>query len=79
MFWCFFYCFWRIFYSYSNQTAASPNYLEKYMIYFLSWGVIMLLPTILDGWNLYLINGNYINQNTLKFYYVGTLVRTLLE
>jgi hypothetical protein len=36
----FFYCFGVFFYSYSNQTAASPNYLEKYMIYFLSWGVI---------------------------------------
>jgi hypothetical protein len=31
----FFYCFGVFFYSYSNQTAASPNYLEKYMIYLL--------------------------------------------
>ena len=66
------------FYSYSNQTAASPNYLEKYMIYspflvgvLLSGINFMQLP-FWTGWNLYLINGNYITTtNTLKFYYVG--------
>ena len=65
-------------YSYSNQTAASPNYLEKYMIYspflvgvLLSGINFMQLP-FWTGWNLYLINGNYITTtNTLKFYYVG--------
>lgn len=66
------------FYSYSNQTAASPNYLEKYMIY--SPFIVGVLLSVINfmqlpfwtGWNLYLINGNYITTtNTLKFYYVG--------
>jgi hypothetical protein len=66
------------FYSYSNQTAASPNYLEKYMIYspflvgLLLSGINFMQLPFWTGWNLYLINGNYITTtNTLKFYYVG--------
>lgn len=66
------------FYSYSNQTAASSNYLEKYMIYspflvgLLLSGINFMQLPFWTGWNLYLINGNYIaTTNTLKFYYVG--------
>lgn len=73
-----------LFYSYSNQTAANPNYLEKYMIYspflvgLLLSGINFLQLPFWTGWNLYLINGNYITTtNTLKFYYVaGTLLGT---
>jgi hypothetical protein len=72
------------FYSYSNQTAATANYLEKYMIYspfligLLLSGINFLQLPFWTGWNLYLINGNYITTtNRLKFYYVaGTLLGT---
>jgi len=72
------------FYSYSNQTAASPNYLEKYMIYspflvgLLLSGINFMQVPFWTGWNLYLINGNYITTTSaLKFYYVaGTLLGT---
>lgn len=64
------------FYSYSNQTAANSNYLQKYMIYspfligLLLSSINFLQVPFWTGWNLYLINGNYITT-TFKFYYVG--------
>jgi hypothetical protein len=72
------------FYSYVNQTETDFSYLEKYIIYspfliglMLSSINFLQLP-FWTGWNLYLINGNYItSKNTLKFYYVaGTLAGT---
>lgn len=72
------------FYSHSNQTATDSSYFEKYMTYspFLI-GLILSSLNFLQlpfwtGWNLYLINGNYItSKNTLKLYYVaGTVVGT---
>jgi hypothetical protein len=66
------------FYSYSNQTAASPNYLKKYVIYspfligLLLSSINFLQLPFWTGWNVYLINGNYIKTTkALKFYYVG--------
>jgi len=73
------------FYSHSNQTAANENYLDKYIQYspyliglFLSSINFLQLP-FWTGWNLYLINGNYIiSHNSYKFYYLaGTLFGTL--
>jgi hypothetical protein len=72
------------FYSHSNQTATDSSYFEKYMTCspFLI-GLILSSLNFLQlpfwtGWNLYLINGNYItSKNTLKLYYVaGTVVGT---
>jgi hypothetical protein len=72
------------FYAHSNQTTASHNELEKFIMY--SPFLIGLLLNCLNflqvpfwtGWNLYLINGNYISiEKRLKYYYVGgTLVGT---
>ncbi|MFV5693338.1 LysE family transporter [Flavobacterium sp. LT1R49] len=72
------------FYAHSNQTAANHNDLEKIIKYspfligvFLN-GINFLQVPFWTGWNLYLINGNYIAiEKRLKYYYVfGTLVGT---
>lgn len=72
------------FYAHSNQTTESQNDLEKFIKYapflvgvFLN-GVNFLQVPFWTGWNLYLINGEYITvDKRLKYYYVfGTLVGT---
>lgn len=72
------------FYAHANQTTANRNDLEKFIKYspFLI-GVLLNCINFLQvpfwtGWNLYLINGNYITVGKrLKYYYVfGTLVGT---
>ena len=72
------------FYSHSDQTVSNHHYLEKYMVYspfviglFLSSINFLQLP-FWTGWNLYLINGKYINTaSELKYFYVlGTLLGT---
>jgi hypothetical protein len=72
------------FYSVPVGTTTSRNFLEKYVSYppFLI-GLILSSLNFLQlpfwtGWNLYLINGNYIKtKNFLKLYYlVGTLMGT---
>lgn len=74
------------FYSHLNQSISNNNYLEKYIVFypfiiglFLSSINFLQLP-FWTGWNLYLINGNYIYVNgKLKFFYIlGTLVGTFL-
>ncbi|TRX01126.1 hypothetical protein [Flavobacterium gawalongense] len=72
------------FYAHSNQTVENHNDLEKFIMYspfligmFLN-GINFLQLPFWTGWNLYLINGNYIAiEKRLKYYYVfGTLVGT---
>lgn len=72
------------FYANSNQTLEGQGILEKYAMYspFLI-GVLLNCINFLQvpfwtGWNLYLINGNYISiVNKLKLYYItGTLIGT---
>ncbi|HEY4616601.1 MAG TPA: hypothetical protein VIH09_00215 [Flavobacterium sp.] len=72
------------FYSLSSGTTVNHHYLEKYVSYspFLI-GLILSSLNFLQvpfwtGWNLYLINGDYIKtEKSLKFYYVvGTLIGT---
>ncbi|WP_035668209.1 hypothetical protein [Flavobacterium sp. 83] len=74
------------FYAHSNQTSENHSDLERFVKYspffigvFLN-GVNFLQVPFWTGWNLYLINGNYINiDKRLKYYYVfGTLVGTFL-
>ncbi|MDD5151990.1 MAG: LysE family transporter [Flavobacterium sp.] len=74
------------FYSHSNQSAKNHDYLEKYVMYspFLI-GIFLNLLNFLQvpfwtGWNLYLINSNYISvERKLKYFYiVGTLIGTFL-
>ena len=73
-----------LFYVNSNQTVEGHNYLEDYdhyspfLIGMVLCGLNFLQIPFWLGWNLYLMNANYITlvQN-LKFYYVfGTLVGT---
>jgi len=73
-----------LFYSYSNQSAEKHNYLEQYVHYspFLIGMVLcgfnfLQIPFWL-GWNLYLLNENYIVlSKKLQFYYLfGTIVGT---
>lgn len=74
------------FYAHSNQTTSKQNDLDKYIIY--SPYLIGLLLNCVNflqfpfwtGWNLYLMNGNYITvENKLKYYYViGTALGTFL-
>ena len=74
------------FYARANQTSGSQNDLEKYIIY--SPYLIGLLLNCVNflqfpfwtGWNLYLMNGNYIEvENKLKYFYVaGTAIGTFL-
>ena len=74
------------FYANSNQTADKQDVLEKYVMY--SPYLIGLLLNCVNflqfpfwtGWNLYLMNGDYIAvENKLKYYYVaGTVLGTFL-
>jgi hypothetical protein len=74
------------FYAHANQTSGRQNDLEKYIMY--SPYLIGLLLNCVNflqfpfwtGWNLYLMNGNYITaENNLKYYYVtGTALGTFL-
>jgi hypothetical protein len=74
------------FYAHANQTSGSQNDLEKYIMY--SPYLIGLLLNCVNflqfpfwtGWNLYLMNGNYIEvENKLKYFYVaGTAIGTFL-
>ncbi|MGO4906078.1 hypothetical protein [Flavobacterium sp. W20_MBD1_R3] len=72
------------FYASANQTMEQQGLLEKYAMYspfligiFLS-GINFLQVPFWTGWNLYLVNGNYISiVNKLKLYYIaGTLIGT---
>ncbi|MFV8347139.1 hypothetical protein [Flavobacterium sp. ZB4P13] len=74
------------FYAHSNQTIEQQGILEKYAMYspfligvFLNCINFLQLP-FWTGWNLYLMNGNYISiVNKLKQYYIaGTLIGTFL-
>ena len=71
-------------YASANQTNEQQGVLEKYDMYspfligiFLN-GINFLQVPFWTGWNLYLINGNYISiVNKLKLYYIaGTLIGT---
>jgi hypothetical protein len=72
------------FYAHSNQTTAKQSGLDKYVMYspyligFLLNCVNFLQFPFWTGWNLYLMNGNYIAvENKLKYYYVaGTAIGT---
>ncbi|MBC5839534.1 hypothetical protein [Flavobacterium muglaense] len=72
------------FYSQSNQTVGDQHYLDPYIKYSpFVIGVLLSSVNFLQlpfwtGWNLYLINGKYIDiQGTRKYYYVaGTLAGT---
>ena len=61
------------FYANSNQAVEEQGVLEKYAMY-----SPFLIGVFLTGWNLYLMNGNYISiVKKLKLYYVsGTLIGT---
>lgn len=72
------------FYASANQTMEQQGLLEKYAMYspfligiFLS-GINFLQVPFWTGWNLYLVNGNYISiVNKHKLYYIaGTLIGT---
>jgi hypothetical protein len=74
------------FYASANDNNEQQGVLEQYAVYssfligvFLS-GINFLQVPFWTGWNLYLINGNYISVgNKLKLYYIaGTLVGTFL-
>ncbi|MDD2674987.1 MAG: hypothetical protein PHF81_08915 [Flavobacterium sp.] len=74
------------FYASANQTMDQQGVLEKYAMYsplligvFLS-AINFLQVPFWTGWNLYLINGNYISiVNTLKLYYIaGTIIGTFI-
>ena len=74
------------FYAHANQTIGSQNDLEKYVMYspYLI-GVLLNCVNFLQfpfwtGWNLYLMNGNYVTvENNLKYFYVaGTAIGTFL-
>lgn len=70
------------FYSHSNETGTNKDYLSSYIAYspFLI-GVLLNSLNFLQipfwtGWNLYLINSNYISihKNLKYFYILGTLL-----
>ncbi|TDD75844.1 LysE family transporter [Flavobacterium caseinilyticum] len=74
------------FYANANQTMEQQGVLEKNIMYspfligvFLS-GINFLQVPFWTGWNLFLINGNYISiVNKLKLYYIaGTLIGTFM-
>lgn len=73
-----------LFYTHSNQTTEEHNYLEDYVQYspfligMVLCGLNFLQIPFWMGWNLYLMNANYISlDRKLKFYYIlGTLVGT---
>lgn len=72
------------FYAHANQKAANHSDLERFIKYspfligvFLNCINFLQVP-FWTGWNLYLINGNYIAiEKKLKYYYIfGTLLGT---
>jgi hypothetical protein len=74
------------FYAHANSAPNTSNSLDKYITYspfligvFLNCLNFLQLP-FWTGWNLYLINGNYIStEKKLKFYYIaGTVVGIFL-
>jgi hypothetical protein len=74
------------FYSHANQTTESKANLEVYLKYspflagfFLNCLNFLQLP-FWTGWNLYLMNGNYISiEKKGKYYYIlGTILGTFL-
>ncbi|RDI58469.1 hypothetical protein [Flavobacterium glaciei] len=74
------------FYASGNQTIEQQNVLDKYAMYspfligvFLS-AINFLQVPFWTGWNLYLVNGNYISiVNKLKLFYIaGTLIGTFM-
>lgn len=74
------------FYASANQTMDHQGVLEKYAMYsplligvFLS-AINFLQVPFWTGWNLYLINGNYISiVDKLKLFYIaGTLIGTFV-
>ena len=74
------------FYASANQTIEQQDVLDKYAMYspfligvFLS-AINFLQVPFWTGWNLYLVNGNYISiVNKLKLFYIaGTLVGTFM-
>lgn len=73
-----------LFYAYSNQTTQDHNYLEDYIHYspfligMVLCGLNFLQIPFWMGWNLYLMNAQYIIlSKKLKFHYIlGTLVGT---
>lgn len=75
-----------IFYSSSNQNTSEASVLGKYIDYSpYVVGVILSCLNFIQipfwtGWNLYLLNGNYIKiSNSKKYFYViGTLIGTFV-
>lgn len=74
------------FYASANQTIEQQDVLDKYAMYspfligvFLS-AINFLQVPFWTGWNLYLVNGNYISiVNKLKLFYIaGTLIGTFM-
>ncbi|TDD95564.1 hypothetical protein [Flavobacterium cellulosilyticum] len=73
-----------LFYTYSNQSTNDTNYLEQYVQYspfiigMVLCGLNFLQIPFWMGWNLYLMNANYIFLiKKLQFYYIlGTVVGT---
>jgi len=73
-----------LFYTHSDPTTQEHNYLEDYVQYspfligMVLCGLNFLQIPFWMGWNLYLMNANYISLiQRLKFYYIlGTLVGT---
>ena len=73
-----------LFYAHSNQTLADHNYLVKYVQYspfligMVLCGMNFLQIPFWMGWNLYLMNANYIFlEQKLKFHYIfGGLIGT---
>jgi len=73
-----------LFYAHSDPTTQEHNYLEDYVQYspfligMVLCGLNFLQIPFWMGWNLYLMNANYISLiQRLKFYYIlGTLVGT---
>lgn len=73
-----------IFYSSSNQNTSEPSVLEKYIDYSpYVVGVILSCLNFIQipfwtGWNLYLLNGKYIeiSKSRKYFYLIGTLIGT---
>ncbi|MFV8370509.1 hypothetical protein [Flavobacterium sp. LB2R40] len=72
------------FYANSNLTMGQQGILEKYALYspFLIGvilnGINFIQLPFWTGWNLYLMNGNYISigNNTKQYYIAGTLLGT---
>lgn len=69
------------FYSHSNQTLEKHNYLGDYiqhspfLIGMVLCGLNFLQIPFWTGWNLYLMNANYISLiSKLKFYYISGIV-----